>query len=174
MHLNTTLVVPELCRYAERDKRSRLIKRTATLLGLIVIVVGLYVKIFLIARKHTQFISNMSRDHKQSNMQKSSANAKTLKTIGLVLGAFIGMWLPLLVMYFLEYFLSPSLLGTSSFITFNLVSNFLSYCNSAVNPFIYFFHIQSFRAAFISLFCCQKCKSKIRRVSNINAISETT
>ncbi|XP_043922176.1 trace amine-associated receptor 3-like [Protopterus annectens] len=112
-----------------------------------VIMLGIYGKIFIVARNHFAAINNTaakttSRKEMHSRGLKQ-VESKAAKTLGLITGVFLFCWLPFYVVVVLQSFFNISV---SSFIYETL--GWLAYFNSACNPIIYGFFYPWFRAAF--------------------------
>jgi hypothetical protein len=89
---------------------------------------------------------------------------KTAKTLAVVVGGFILLWLPFFIMYVIpqeKYSLNPQ---TVTLITW------LGYFNSVINPFIYAYCSKQFRMAFwnITFGLCIKRSSALIPIANKN------
>lgn len=82
----------------------------------------------------------------QSNRVSTSLRreTKTAQTLSIVVGGFIGCWLPFFIYYLITPFL-PRKQVDSVLMTFLV---WLGWINSAINPFIYAFYSPDFRLAF--------------------------
>ncbi|CAL1588125.1 unnamed protein product [Knipowitschia caucasica] len=109
------------------------------------IMVAMYVRIFCYVRYHSRYTSRHT-----SETHCSQAVDNLMKTIFMVLGAFVICWTPGLVTLLLD-----GLLGKDShanaFEKFCLV---IAECNSLVNPVIYSLRDQEMRNTFKSILCC--------------------
>uniref|UniRef100_A0A3B3SI39 Trace amine-associated receptor 13c-like n=1 Tax=Paramormyrops kingsleyae TaxID=1676925 RepID=A0A3B3SI39_9TELE len=100
------------------------------------IIVGLYAKIFLVARQHIRQLGGTSQQprFKQRNGKRKthSSERKAAKTLGIVVGAFILCWMPFFVTSIIDPyidFVTPPVLYEVFF--------WLGYFNSTLNPIIY-------------------------------------
>ncbi|XP_051780141.1 trace amine-associated receptor 1-like [Erpetoichthys calabaricus] len=104
------------------------------------IMVGIYIKIYIVASKQSKSIREMNKEYGDVGLRKRER--KAAKTLAIVLGVFLSCWSPV----FFWYTLNP-------FITFSapiLVIEFLlifAYMNSTFNPLIYAFFYSWFRKA---------------------------
>ncbi|XP_036406082.1 trace amine-associated receptor 13c-like [Megalops cyprinoides] len=100
------------------------------------VMVGLYAKIFFVAREHVRKIGDMSHkkhlnEESRSGLSKSSER-KAAKTLGIVLGVFILCWMP----FFINMIIDPYTNFSTPVIVFDALV-WLGYFNSTVNPIIY-------------------------------------
>nr|XP_046270695.1 lysophosphatidic acid receptor 2a [Scatophagus argus]XP_046270696.1 lysophosphatidic acid receptor 2a [Scatophagus argus]XP_046270697.1 lysophosphatidic acid receptor 2a [Scatophagus argus] len=109
------------------------------------IMVAMYTRIFIYVRCQSNYASQHSSD-----MQPSQTVVRLMKTISMVLGAFVICWTPGLVTLLLD-----GLLGKASrandYEKFCLV---IAECNSLVNPIIYSLRDEEMRGTFKSILCC--------------------
>ncbi|XP_029996758.1 lysophosphatidic acid receptor 2a [Sphaeramia orbicularis] len=109
------------------------------------IMVGMYARIFIYVRYQSRYSSRHT-----SEMRHNQTVVSLMKTISMVLGAFVICWTPGLVTLLLD-----GLLGKKShanaFEKFCLV---IAECNSLVNPIIYSLRDDEMRTTFKSILCC--------------------
>ncbi|KAJ8286359.1 hypothetical protein GJAV_G00037750 [Gymnothorax javanicus] len=117
-----------------------------------VVMVVLYAHIFVYVRQRTM---RMSR-HSSGPRRNRDTMMSLLKTVVIVLGAFIICWTPALVLLLLDVFCpSCNVLDFEKF--FLLLAEF----NSAMNPIIYSYRDKEMSATFRQILCC-------RRQENVN------
>lgn len=135
----------------------------------LLIMLGIYVKIFTVARKQLRQIElkcSMSNGENQhhSLLQREIRAAKSLS---IIVGLFALCWLPVHILNCLTLFYSE--LKKPSFIM--NIAIILSHANSAVNPIIYAYRIQEFRFTFRKIlkrhFFCRR--DEMYRSSNGNS-----
>ncbi|XP_006626542.3 trace amine-associated receptor 13c-like [Lepisosteus oculatus] len=97
------------------------------------IMVGLYTKIFFIARKHVVQIGTKTDQEKKDRFSEKS-EWKAAKTLGIVVGVFILCWMP----FFVNSIIDPFTNFSTPAILFELFV-WLGYFNSTLNPIIYAF-----------------------------------
>ncbi|XP_003223364.1 trace amine-associated receptor 5 [Anolis carolinensis] len=108
------------------------------------IMIGLYVKIFIVANKQAKQISNMTRNtgNPQHQLGATKREKKAAKTLGIAVGIYLLCWLPFTIDTIVDSLLD--------FITPPVVFDVLiwfAYFNSACNPLIYVFSYHWFRRA---------------------------
>lgn len=132
-----------------------------------------YFRIFLVARHHAKAIATMeSAVHRRLQVKFLIKDTKYAKTLALVIGVFLVLWLPYLIFIFVK---------TVSSVKFNIwVQTYLTLLtvfNSGINPWIYAFKNNELKAAFkriVREFCRDKlCKNVHRRGSLVSAVSGT-
>ncbi|XP_060901729.1 trace amine-associated receptor 1-like [Labrus mixtus] len=106
-----------------------------------IIMLGVYVKIFLVAQ--TQFHSIQIAGCVNSVKMSNTSQTKATKTLAIVMGAFLCFWTPFFVCNIIDPFISYS---TPPELFETLV--WFGYLNSTVNPMIYAFFYSWFRKAF--------------------------
>ncbi|KAM9853537.1 trace amine-associated receptor 1-like [Aulostomus maculatus] len=106
-----------------------------------IIMLSIYLKIFMVARRQIRSIQNTSciTSAKDSN----SSQRKATKTLAVIMGAFLSFWTPFFVCNIIDPFISYS---TPPALFETLV--WVGYLNSTVNPLIYAFFYSWFRKAF--------------------------
>lgn len=107
------------------------------------VMVGIYIHIFTVARKHAKQIDTGPRSESESRMKSTSKReSKATKTLSIVMGVFVGCWLPFFVLTIVDpfiYFTTPEDLYH--------VFLWLAYSNSTFNPIIYSMFYPWFRKA---------------------------
>ncbi|KAM6987578.1 trace amine-associated receptor 1-like isoform 2-T2 [Tautogolabrus adspersus] len=99
-----------------------------------IIMLGVYLKIYLVAQK--QFRSIQNAGLKMSN----TSQTKATKTLAIVMGVFLCFWTPFFVCNIIDPFISYSVPP----ILYDTIA-WLGYLNSTVNPIIYAFFYSWFR-----------------------------
>ncbi|XP_036450884.1 lysophosphatidic acid receptor 1 [Colossoma macropomum] len=121
-----------------------------------VVMVVLYAHIFMYVRQRTM---RMSR-HSSGQRRNRDTMMSLLKTVVIVLGAFIVCWTPGLVLLLLDVFCNEcNVLAYEKF--FLLLAEF----NSAMNPIIYSYRDKEMSVTFKQILCCQ-------RQENVNGTAE--
>ncbi|KAK1800586.1 hypothetical protein P4O66_005789 [Electrophorus voltai] len=112
-----------------------------------VVMVVLYAHIFMYVRQRTM---RMSR-HSSGQRRNRDTMMSLLKTVVIVLGAFIVCWTPGLVLLLLDVFCPKcDVLAYEKF--FLLLAEF----NSAMNPIIYSYRDKEMSVTFRRILCCQR------------------
>ncbi len=88
--------------------------------------------------------SDSTRQH-----QAFTAGFKLAKTIVIILGCFCGCWFPLMVSNAIQIYAN---IFTVDLITYGNMALYFAVLNSALNPGIYAWKINTFRAALFRLF----------------------
>nr|XP_033487525.1 trace amine-associated receptor 1-like [Epinephelus lanceolatus] len=106
-----------------------------------ILMLGVYLKIFLVAQRQLHSIQNASC--MSSARMSNTSQTKATKTLAIIMGAFLSFWTPFFVCNiidpFISYSIPPALFGTLVWV---------GYLNSTVNPVIYAFFYSWFRKAF--------------------------
>ncbi|XP_069092688.1 trace amine-associated receptor 3-like [Pleurodeles waltl] len=108
------------------------------------VMVGIYIKIFVVSKRHAQIINKMSslgKDEANHNLSKKT-DRKAAKTLGIVMGVFLACWLPVFIVILID-----PVLGFSTPEDLFDALNWLGYINSTCNPLIYGFFYPWFRKA---------------------------
>ncbi|XP_029109627.1 trace amine-associated receptor 13c-like [Scleropages formosus] len=100
------------------------------------VMIGVYAKIFLVARQHVRRLGDNSHQahmNTENTIRKNhSSERKAARTLGIVMGAFFLCWMP----FFINSIIDPYInFGTPSIVFEVLV--WLGYFNSTLNPIIY-------------------------------------
>ncbi|XP_066478841.1 trace amine-associated receptor 5-like [Tiliqua scincoides] len=107
------------------------------------IMIGLYVKIFIVATRQAKQINSMNkRTGSQHQLASTKRERKAAKTLGIAVGIYLLCWLPFTIDTMVDSLLD--------FITPPVVFDVLiwfAYFNSACNPLIYVFSYRWFRKA---------------------------
>ncbi|XP_054847783.1 trace amine-associated receptor 5-like [Eublepharis macularius] len=107
------------------------------------IMIGLYVKIFIVATRQARQISNMNKIiGSKHQLGATKTERKAAKTLGIAVGIYLLCWLPFTIDTMVD--------SLVNFITPPVVFDVLiwfAYFNSACNPLIYVFSYRWFRKA---------------------------
>ncbi|XP_035510651.1 lysophosphatidic acid receptor 2a [Morone saxatilis] len=125
------------------------------------IMVGMYTRIFIYVRYQSRYTSQHT-----SEMQHDHTVVNLMKTISMVLGAFVICWTPGLVTLLLD-----GLLGKASHA--NAVEKFclvIAECNSLVNPIIYSLRDDEMLATFKTILCCL-CRRRADRAGKPSPVA---
>ncbi|CAF3310942.1 unnamed protein product [Rotaria socialis] len=128
----------------------------------LIIILFLYGRIFITARKHSKELQKLENIVKRlhSNEKfvfenaKWNKNIKAIRTLGIVVGVFVVCWLPFFVMYLLLAYCDYQCVNSSveRYITW------IGYANSFCNPVIYAFSNKEFRNAFFEILHYNNCQ----------------
>ncbi|KAM9346105.1 lysophosphatidic acid receptor 2a [Symphorus nematophorus] len=109
------------------------------------IMVAMYARIFIYVRYQSRYASQHT-----SEIEQSQTIVNLMKTISMVLGAFVICWTPGLMTLLLD-----GLLGKASHAnTYEKFCLVIAECNSLVNPIIYSLRDEDMRMTFKSILCC--------------------
>lgn len=132
-----------------------------------------YSRIFLVARHHAKAIAAVEfAVHRRLQVRFMIKDTKYAKTLALVIGAFLLLWLPHLIYTFIKTFgeISTNIWAETYLIL-------LAVFNSGINPWIYAFKNNEFRAAFKRMakeYCSKRfCKIDDRMSSLVSGVSIT-
>ncbi|XP_071781355.1 trace amine-associated receptor 1-like [Centroberyx gerrardi] len=100
-----------------------------------VVMLGIYLKIFLVAQRQVRSIHN--------TRTSDPSQTKATKTLAIIMGAFLSFWTPFFVCNVIDPFISYSI---PSALLETLL--WVGYLNSTVNPLVYAFFYSWFRKAF--------------------------
>ncbi|XP_075940219.1 trace amine-associated receptor 1-like [Anarhichas minor] len=110
----------------------------------VIIMLSIYLKIFLVAKRQAISIQNTTGlSTKSSGATVSKMERKATKTLAIVLGVFLLCWTP----YFLCIIFQPLTYNVTPIAVIETL-NWLTLSNSMLNPFIYAFFYSWFRTAF--------------------------
>ncbi|KAM8854561.1 trace amine-associated receptor 1-like [Synchiropus picturatus] len=102
-----------------------------------VIMLGVYLKIFLVARKQLRTIHNINTARASNTSQ-----TKATKTLAIIMGAFLCFWTPFFVVNVADPFV-----GYATPVELFETLVWVGFINSTINPFIYAFFYSWFRKA---------------------------
>ncbi|XP_071035139.1 dopamine receptor 1 [Parasteatoda tepidariorum] len=138
-----------------------------------VVMVALYTRLYLYARKHVRNIRAVTKTRKSSGSNSCNSNHhnhhhnmdhKAAITLGFIMGTFLVCWVP----FFCINIVAAVCKSCISDMVFKFLT-WLGYCNSALNPIIYSIFNTEFREAFrkiiltyLQIECCPCCKQTYR------------
>ncbi|XP_060555628.1 dopamine D2-like receptor [Ruditapes philippinarum] len=160
-----------LCSNSVLNRKSRMLFISAIFTPACALILFFYFKIFRIARHHAHAIAAVENSIRSTlERQFVRSDTKYAKTIAIVIGVFLCLWLPYQICLLLTF------LGYSE--QNSWVNNYLmllAFFNSGVNPWVYAYQNCDFRSAYKKLIHSWKCKHAIdigdRRTSVISTIS---
>uniref|UniRef100_T1IW05 G-protein coupled receptors family 1 profile domain-containing protein n=1 Tax=Strigamia maritima TaxID=126957 RepID=T1IW05_STRMM len=121
-----------------------------------------YWRIFVVARRHAKKIRGLEiAAPERSRISKMQRDTKAAKTLAIVVGAFSLCYLPFFTLNVLDPFFDYSLDETKGNKVW-LAITWLGYCNSMLNPWIYYVSNKNFRAAFRKILGCKNNHSGSR------------
>ncbi|BFZ11489.1 hypothetical protein BsWGS_14528 [Bradybaena similaris] len=132
-----------------------------------------YFRILMVARQHVKAIAAFEfAVQRRVRVKCMMRDTKCAKTLALIIGVFLALWLPYLLLTFMK---------AVSFIKFDVWLQtyliLLAVFNSGINPWMYAFMNSELRAAFRRLFrevCGHRfCASTDTRASLVSAVSST-
>uniref|UniRef100_A0A4W3HWN5 Trace amine associated receptor 1 n=1 Tax=Callorhinchus milii TaxID=7868 RepID=A0A4W3HWN5_CALMI len=117
-----------------------------------IIMLGIYIKRFLVARKHARAIEGVTEKNNEGKTNRISRNKehKPAKTLGLVMGIFLIYWVP----FFITTIIDPIINFSTPPIIFDTFVWF-GYFNSAFNPILYAFFYPWFHKALKLILSCR-------------------
>uniref|UniRef100_A0A8C8SB62 Adenosine receptor A2 n=1 Tax=Pelusios castaneus TaxID=367368 RepID=A0A8C8SB62_9SAUR len=107
----------------------------------LIIMLGIYIKIFKVACKQLRKIELM--DNSRTTLQKEVNAAKSL---AIIVGLFAFCWLPLHILNCITYFYQDFAKKKPPWVMYMAI--ILSHANSVINPIIYAYKIRDFRYTF--------------------------
>ncbi|XP_045172008.2 probable G-protein coupled receptor No9 [Mercenaria mercenaria] len=159
------------CSNSVLNRKSRMLFISAIFTPACALILFFYFKIFRIARHHAHAIAAVENSIRSTlERQFVKSDTKYAKTIAIVIGVFLCLWLPYQICLLLTF------IGYSE--QNQWVNNYLmllAFFNSGVNPWVYAYQNSDFRSAYKKLKDSWKCKYTIdiedRRTSVISTIS---
>ncbi|XP_043942953.1 trace amine-associated receptor 5-like [Protopterus annectens] len=106
------------------------------------LMIGLYIKIYLVARKQATLIENMEDINSSKTGKVSKRERKAAKTLGIAVGLYVFCWVPYMISSIIDAFFEISMPP--------VIADFMywgAYINAACNPLIYGFFYPWFRRA---------------------------
>lgn len=122
----------------------------------VVFLVFMYVRIFLIARKHVKHIQTISANS-SSNRKKTRERNKTSKMLSYIVVTYLMAWSPAIMVTCISLFATPqSHNGQITLAILMVVCVIIGITNSGVNFFIYAWTSNTFRKGYVSLIMCRR------------------
>ena len=117
----------------------------------LIIMCGVYIRVFMIAREQVQRINTLVRAtvrmfHENSKDPRFASDSKATVTLASVVMAFAICWIPYFVLFTIRPFLNHPI-----DLHLDLFTLWLGYVNSMLNPFLYAFHSSQFRKGFLQV-----------------------
>uniref|UniRef100_W5NL78 G-protein coupled receptors family 1 profile domain-containing protein n=1 Tax=Lepisosteus oculatus TaxID=7918 RepID=W5NL78_LEPOC len=122
------------------------------------IMIALYMKIFIIAKRHAHVIKTKFKDISNSKLSKRSER-KAAKTLGTVVAVFLLCWMP----YYIGSIVDPYVNFDTPAVVYDSFI-WLAYFNSTFNPFIYAFFFPWFRKALKIIATCKIFRPNSSRI----------
>ncbi|KAM3660993.1 adenosine receptor A2b [Ammospiza maritima maritima] len=119
----------------------------------LVIMLGIYIKIFMVACKQLHQIELMGNS--RTTLQKEVHAAKSL---AIIVGLFAFCWLPLHILNCITHFHEGFSRSKPEWVMY--VAIILSHANSVINPIIYAYRIREFRCTFRKILSKILCKAQ--------------
>lgn len=124
----------------------------------LLLMLGIYIKIFMVARKQLRQIELkcISTDNSRTIKSTLQKEVNAAKSLAIIVGLFAFCWLPVHILNCFTLF-APHLQKPGEVMFMGII---LSHANSVVNPIIYAYKIQDFRCTFRKIiskyFVCKK------------------
>lgn len=161
---------PELCVF-EGNAVYVLLVSIGTYFAPLVVMCGVYIKVFCVARKQVERIKQLTISHhhvingtdaksasggRGSNSpghRGSASEGKATVTLATVILAFTICWVPYFVLFTAKPFKAKGFHPDVDLFTL-----WLGYVNSMLNPFVYAFHSSEFRYGFMMVLCRKRAR----------------
>ncbi|XP_046354766.2 melanocortin receptor 5-like [Haliotis rufescens] len=118
------------------------------------VIVTMYTRIYLVARRHTRAIAAT-----EVNSKSETRNSlKFAKTVMFLIGAYLVTILPLALVVTIYMSGGSAMMTPTSANNFVIYTSVMTYCNSVINPVIYAFKLPPVRKRFLAL-CCRRAAS---------------
>ncbi|ELU04536.1 hypothetical protein CAPTEDRAFT_74018, partial [Capitella teleta] len=138
---------PPMCSFHLIRREPLIVLLSCLFLPAYLIIFFCYSRIFCIARDHVDAIAAVQSSlQRQIELNFVAKDTKYAKTLAIVMGFFVLLWLPYQLCLLTEL--------VSDVVVDDWVRGFLallSHCNSGINPWIYAFRNQDFKRAFIDI-----------------------
>ncbi|XP_077165575.1 melanocyte-stimulating hormone receptor [Paroedura picta] len=119
------------------------------LLGMLTLILGLYIHMFLLARQHARAISRMHRKH----TAPQATSMKGAITLTILLGVFFVCWGPFFL-HLILFVTCPTHPFCSCYFQYFNLCVILVICNSVVDPVIYAFRSEELRKTLKEVALC--------------------
>lgn len=172
--LNTT----HACSFQLLHRNTHFLSLGGVFLPSCLVILYCYSRIYLLARHHARAIAAVETSVRQNlQIKYMMKDTKYAKTLAILIGTFLLLWLPFQIALFLE--------SATNVVLQSWTRNYLAYLaflNSALNPWIYAYKNSEFRVAFKRIcktWCGGSCGKSDRRTSmisenSVGAISNST